>query len=217
MFLSSHKLIYISLLFFGIFIQSATDEDWKLKKEEDGINVYTRDRAGSNLKDIKVTCSYESSLSAFVYVLSQKEDYPEWIYSCSESKVLKVVSPLESYHYQVTDAPWPVDDRDLIIHQKIKQNSNGTVEIFASGSPDYIPEKRKRVRVPDYKAHWKIVPEGKNLLSVEYYISLDPGGSIPDWIINMGVTEGPFKTMKNLKERLPLYQEKTVSFIQEKY
>lgn len=215
MIISATKLFSTCLIISASFLITVSNLDWKLKKEKDGIKVYTRDRSGSNLKDIKVTCTYSSSLSAFIYVLSKKDEYPEWIYSCSESEVLKVISPLESYHYQVTDAPWPVDDRDLIIHQKITQHSNGTVEIIASGKPDFIPEKRKRVRVPDYNAHWKISPEGKNLLSVEYTISLDPGGSIPDWIINLGVTEGPFNTMQNLKERLPQYQDKKVSYINE--
>lgn len=213
--------LFISIILFvqliaGIDTINSKDKGWKLRKEEDGIKVFSRDREGSNLKEIKVTCSLNTTVSGLVHVLSTKEEFPKWIYACSESVVLQEVSPMETYHYQVTDAPWPVEDRDLIVHTKIAQNStSGVVDIYGKGIVDYKPVNRNKVRVPNYEAHWIITPKNKNTMDIVYLIAVDPGGSLPAWVVNLGLSDGPLKTMKSLVSLLPKYQNVKVPYIKE--
>jgi hypothetical protein len=189
---------------------------WKLSKNEEGISVYTKDRKGSNFKEIKVSCTLHSSAASLVHLLSIKEEYPAWIYACSEARMLNQVSPFETYHYQVTDAPWPVEDRDLIVRTTVSQDPvTKVIDIYGVGIADYIPENKNKIRVSQYTAHWIITPKGNNTLDIVYLIALDPAGNLPPWIVNLGVSEGPLRTMKNLKARLPMYKDAKVSFIEE--
>lgn len=208
------KLTFITALViaFSIFSNSG---DWKLKKEEEGIKVFVRDNAETKIKELKLTTMLTTRLSSLVYVIADKNDYMDWVYSCSESKVLKQVNKKESYHYQVTDAPWPVTDRDLILHTRIEQQANKQVDIDAVGIADYLGEKSGRIRVPSYHAHWKIIPLGTGQCSVEYTVSVDPGGFLPKWVINMAISEAPVKTMLNLKKRLQRFQNIQLDYIQE--
>ncbi len=34
---------------------------------------------------------------------------------------------------------------------------------------------------------------------MEYYIYSDPGGSLPDWLVNMALDVGPRETIKNIR------------------
>jgi len=189
---------------------------WALKKEKDGIKVFVRNRKGSSLKDIRVTCTLQSTLGGIVHILTSKDEYKEWIYACSESYLIKDDGVFESYHYQVTDAPWPVEDRDLVLHSVVKQNkTTRQVEIVVKNVTDILPDYSGKVRVPYYDACWKITPLGENLVEVDYTISLDPGGNVPLWVINLAVSEGPLKTMQNFRDRLEMYKDKRLSMIAE--
>mgnify|MGYP000244705578 CR=1 FL=1 len=213
LFLSIFLLVQIIV---GVDSLNSKEKGWKLRKEEDGIKVFSRDREGSNFKEIKITCTLKTTASGLVHALSIKEDFTKWIYACSESRLLKEISATETIHYQVTDAPWPVDDRDLIVHTKVVQNSdNGVIDIIGKGIYNYTPVNRNKVRVPKYEAHWIITPKNKNTMDIVYLIAVDPGGSLPAWVVNLGLSDGPLKTMKNLKSRLPQYQDVKIPYIKD--
>lgn len=204
------------ILSMGGITERPADETWALKKEKDGIQVFIRNRVGSSLKDIRVTCTFKSTLGGIVHILTSKGEYKEWIYACSESYLLKDNGFFESYHYQVTDAPWPVEDRDLVLHTVVKQNMpTRQVEIMVKNVTDILPEYSGKVRVPYYDAYWKITPLGEGLVEVDYTISLDPGGNVPLWVINLAVSEGPLKTMQNFRSRLEKYKDKRLPMIVE--
>ena len=39
-------------------------------------------------------------------------------------------------------------------------------------------------------------------LKVSYFLNVDPGGSIPAWLVNLAVAEGPYESFRNLKRQL---------------
>lgn len=208
-----------SLLLLGfIFLSSLgyCQGQWELKNDEDGIKVFVRDQQNSNLKEIKVLAKFNSTLPAMVLALADKDRMDEWIFKCKVSRTLKNISANESYHYQITDAPWPVDDRDLVIHTIVKQNpTSKVVEIEAKGVPDYVERKKGLVRVPAYYAHWVLTPINQDQLEIEYILRIDPGGILPAWVINLAVSDGPMETMKKLSSFVKNYESKKVGFVKE--
>ena len=85
--------------------------EWKLKKNENGIEVYTRYAENSPLKEVRVVTVVQSSLAAIVALLLDVKNYPHWIYACSEASTLNVTNDHDEYHYQVTHLPWPLSNR----------------------------------------------------------------------------------------------------------
>ncbi|HYV94384.1 MAG TPA: START domain-containing protein [Chitinophagales bacterium] len=198
-------------------VSSVELTDWVLKKNENGIAVYTRYAEGSNLKEVRVVNVVESSLSALIALLLDVKNYPNWIYACSEASVLNQINNLENYQYQVTDVPWPVSDRDLASHFKIQQDSvTKIVTVTNSGEPDHIPEKAGRVRVQHFQSNYKFTPLPDGKVKVEFELYVDPGGNVPDWLINANIVTAPYKTTLAMIKQLPNYQKVSFPFITEK-
>ncbi len=188
-----------------------------MKKETEGIKIYVRPSQHSNLKELKTVTRYKTSLSNLVALIADKESYPKWVYGCSKSYILKRVKENETYHYQQTDTPWPLSNRDMVVHNIVLQDSvSKVVTIKSKGYPEYIPHNASVVRVPEFSAYWKFTPLPNDEVEVEYFMSLDPGGEIPDWVVNIAVSEGPVKTLKNMEALLRRYNlHKNLSYIKD--
>ena len=101
------------------------------------------------------------------------------------------------------DAPWPVQNRELIVQYEIIPNvAHNQLRIITNAVPGYpYPLSEDLVRVPSSHAEWNVVQSGTGL-KVTYIMNIDPGGSVPAWIINMAIAEGPHHTFVNLKKAL---------------
>src|ERR1044071_4416289 len=93
-------LAFCVLSSFNAFADST---DWVLRKNENGIIVYTRLAEGSNLKEVKVVNEVNSALAGLVALLLDVKNYPNWIYACSEASTLKMLNEQEQYQHQTTD------------------------------------------------------------------------------------------------------------------
>jgi hypothetical protein len=187
-----------------------------LQKNENGIVVYTRDVTDSKLKEVRVVNTVTSSLSGLVALLLDTKNYPQWIYGCSESKTLKVISEKELYNYQVTDVPWPFSDRDVVSDFKVEQDSATKIVTFTKRCiADFLPEKNSMVRIQKIASSYRLIPVGHGSVQVEMQMSIDPGGNIPAWFINYNLVVAPYKTTEAMITQLPQYQSATYSFIKE--
>jgi len=192
-------VIFTFLLALSPFI---TADNWELKLDKEGIKVYTKKVAGSKLKDFKGITTVNISMGKIVAVLKDSPSLTEWMPDCVESKVLKKISDNEYYTYAVTDVPWPISDRDSVVKCTIEEKSTGVVVFHAVGMPEYIPAKKGMVRVPVIKSYWQLTPKKGDKVEVEYFVHSDPGGKIPDSVINAAAVDQPFKTLKGLKKYL---------------
>lgn len=190
--------------------------DWALKKNENGIAVYTRSASGFDLKEIRVVNKVKSSLSGIVALLFDTKNYPAWMAGCKETRILKTISNHELYNYQVTDLPWPVTDRDVVTHFKLEQNAvTGIVTITKTAAPQFIPANEGYVRVRYLQAKYTLTPLSSDSVQIEMELQVDPGGSIPAWLINANIVSAPFKSTEQMIKRLPMYKSASCSFIKE--
>lgn len=216
------KILQTVILSCGLFLLQCAfsyddSHDWVLKKDENGIKVYTRYSPGSNLKEVRVVNNVNSSLSAIVAILNDTKNYPAWIYACSEAQTLKLVNDRDQYQYSVTNVPWPFSDRDVVTHFKVEQDSvTGIVMVNSTGLPEYIPEKEGRVRVQHFQSNYKLTPLDSGIVKVEFELYVDPGGNIPAWLINANIVLAPYNTSAAMITQLPKYQSVSYSFIKEK-
>lgn len=213
------SLLFISVSLF-ILVTSFSDDNsgtWVLQKNENGILVYTRTLEGSQIKEVRVVNKVKSSLAGMVALLFDTKNYPNWIYACTESHAIKVVSQQEIYNYQVTDFPWPVSDRDLVCNFKVSQDSiTKVVSFIKTGIPEYLPEKTPYVRIRDFQSKYRLVPLSHDSITVELEMRVNPGGEIPTWLINSNIVMAPYKSTITMMKEIPKYQFASYSFIREK-
>ncbi len=212
------RIVFIAIVSVGCLSSTFQENDWVLRKEADGIKVYTRKSPGVTVKEVRVTGIFNNSLSSIISLLQDKQSHPSWIYHCKSAKELKRVKGLEQYCYQHIELPWPCEDRDMVTNYKIQQDSSTrAITIFVTGVPDYVPEVDGLVRIRKVSAKWTIIPRPDKTVYVDYVVNVDPGGNIPTWLINMGVTEGPYDTLIKMKAKLKekQYASASLSYIKD--
>lgn len=177
--------------------------NWKLEKQKNGISVYLSDVAGSKFKAIKVECTLPGTYAKLISTLTKVDLFNTWIYSNKLSKVIKQNTPLDIIYYSETHLPFPLSNRDAIIHMRIKTDSlPKALTISGWGEPESFPEIPGKERVQHYKASWRVTMPTSQALQISYILEIDPGGSIPAWIANSFADKGPYGTFVNLAEQL---------------
>jgi hypothetical protein len=188
---------------------------WDLKKDKSGIKIYTASQVNSDYKCVKVECIIDCNFSQLLAVLFDIEKHHEWVCNTRSCELCKKVSDSELIYYSQISTPWPFSNRDFIAHLKVKQVSDAVLAIESHTEPEYKPCTKNCVRVKTSDAYWTITSLASASLKVEYIIKFDPGGTMPPWLINLFITEGPYQTFSKLKERVqaPQYRNAHFSFI----
>ncbi len=174
---------------------------WELKKDENGIQVYTRKAASGSIKELRVLCELDASKEQLISTLQDIGNYSSWVYSNKKSVVIKNLSPDGIIYYTQSHLPWPIKDRDLVIQLTINSTPQ-VLNIQAKSLPDFLPKNNSYIRVPYSLAQWKVTQAMGNKLKIDYVFSLDPGGSIPSWLVNATLAIGPYNSFMKLKEVL---------------
>ena len=142
----------------------------------------------------------QARLSSLVALIEDTPSFPRWLHSCKSAHILERSKLNESYDYVVTDMPWPVADRDAIVHSQLTQNkSSKEVLIKLSASQKHMPPQQGLVRIKNMTGKWQLTPVEMNRVKVVYEMSVDPGGKIPKWIVNAMVVDIPFYTLQKLR------------------
>lgn len=209
------SLFLFSLLFITLSSFQNT-YNWQLKKFENDISIYTRTPENSKYKELKAVYQIKSSLSSIIALLNDFESFPKWVYRCEKSMALKKDSDNHIIRYQTVVAPWPVDNRDMILEVNSFQDKKTKIVYQKVNSiPDYIPLVKGHVRVREFRALWTLIPLKNGFVEVNYELLVNPGGNIPAWLVNLAVVDGPFDTSVKMRELLmnEKYQKTTYSFI----
>jgi len=192
------------LIILLLFSLSQSTGDWQLKKEKDGISIYTRKVEGSNFLEFKAITTIDKVLLMDVLdILLDVENYDKLYADCMNPKLLKKEGNFYDIHYIQTKGVLTLKDRDGIYEQKTVIDNNGKHALVSlKPLPDYIDVYKNCVRIRDGSGFWELEDMGKGTVKVIYQFHGEPGGEIPAWLVNRFVVSHPLKTIKNLKERL---------------
>jgi hypothetical protein len=178
---------------------ATTDERWSLDRQGNGIDIYTRPVPGSGIKEFKGISEFDRDLKSILAVLRDSDRFKDWFPNTPESKLLSREGKT-SHQYSVMDAPWPVSDRDYVFRVVTTHDeTTGSVELAISADPTYYPEQKGRIRVQTAKGSWKLEPISTQKTRVTFRMHLEPGGGIPEWLINARVVDTPFEALTNLR------------------
>lgn len=175
--------------------------NWKLTKDKDGIRVYESEAKNSGIKNIKVECTVDGTCDKMRYILTNVSQYKNWVYSNKTAYLLKQVTPTEYYYYAETSVPWPLSNRDAVVHTRVSQNAR-SLQVTEMMEPNYLPEKSGKVRVPKALVTWTVTPVTSRTIHIVYVFDAEPGGNIPAWLVNTLSDKGPTESFKKLRELL---------------
>lgn len=211
------NLLFTFLIVSSGFAQNA--DDWKLARNKEGVKIYLRSVKGLGTKEVLGLTQVPATLGALVSMVKDPENHHIWIYANKEARFLKIISNFEWIYYNISEAPWPVRDRDLITHAKLEQDLDSyAVRIDSEGWPDYIPANKNLVRIARLKSSWVFTPKSNGIIDIRFELSIDLGGDIPAWLVNFAIQKGPFNTLLNMVEvvKTDRYRSKVLPYIKEK-
>jgi START domain. len=188
----------IIYLFCSTYIHA--QDKWVLSKNTDGIRVYSLSCSKSHIKKLKADFTVKSTTAKLAATLLDLPGYAEWVYSTKTTTLVKQLNPREVLYYTEKHMPWPMSNRDAVIQLKVEQpDSTGVLIARLTSMPGIVPVKKDVVRIPHLKTYWRAIPQPNNTLLITYEAEIDPGGSIPNWILNMFSTKGPLETFKKMR------------------
>ncbi|VGO16020.1 hypothetical protein PDESU_04610 [Pontiella desulfatans] len=192
-------MIKLPIIILLLSTVTALAGDWKLAKDEDGIKVYTRGVEGTGFKQFKGVARIPARLSTLIAVFNDLDSAAKWVKTCDRIELIEQVSPAETYTYAYNPAPWPVKDRDAVLHNVIMQNpTNYIVTITQTAAPDKIPRLTKAIRVERIESLWTLTPQNDGSVEVVYQSLSDPGGRVPATLVNAVSVSQPYTSLKGI-------------------
>lgn len=206
-------------LFFFIFIFSpvfALDKDfdrikikgeWQKILEQDGVEIFLAEVPGSNFKAFRSRGTVKGNIERYLALYREVGEMKKWSPKIVEKTVIREVSDIEAITYQVDDIPWPAQDRDLILNNKLfldREEKTLKVLLYSVEDAAYPPTD-KYIRAQVNWAVFSIRPLTKDTTLIDFMIHADPKGEIPAWIVNQIQRKWPFKFLKNSEKAVETF------------
>ncbi len=103
--------------------------------------------------------------------------------------------------YIVYDLPWPIQNRDLVSLVTITKNE-GTIKFKTVAlANSTVNKKKKIVRITDFNEEFVIEKVKNNQSKITIIGHIDIGGSIPVWVQNIFVIDGPIDIINYVEKK----------------
>jgi hypothetical protein len=196
------RLTFVFFFFIIATLKGLAQPSWKLVKEKNNIKVFTASTEQSKFKSIRVEGIFDGTISKLIRIVTDVKGHPKWVYKAKNAQLVKQLNAHELVYYTQSSMPWPVTDRDAVIHLTINPDASHHILRMNSFSDSaYIEKQKGIVRVPYMKASW-LVTETGNKIYINYTFEVDPGGSLAPWLVNMLADKAPYETFHKLEQLL---------------
>lgn len=207
--------VFTLLFLAGFTVFGQDDGKWKLKKNKNGIEIFTTQSDTSAFMAFKARMTIQGSVGAFVAVLQDLEHMPDWGYNIEYAWLLEKSGDTLVIYYSEASVPFPFANRDgIYLNRFIWNNQSRQLKVDIELLHNYLEVKEKLVRVKG-NGEWLVKVLGDDSLEMIFRMQVDPGGEIPAWLVNMFIDETPYETMVNIREMMkkPEYRQRKYDFI----
>ena len=188
--------------------------DWELQKDKKGVKVWTKDYPDSKFKQFKAKTKIKAELKNVVAVFLDIENMGLWYDRVEKVTMVEKISDMEGTYKIDFELPWPVKDRISAVRATLSHDPETDVVTVRTRYEDGIIKESDRLVVTDIHSEWVLTPVEDGYVDIFHKGYMHPAGSLPSWIANSGVKEGPVKTLSALREILPDYANAKVAFLE---
>ena len=175
-------------------------QGWELHAESDGVRVYLREVEGERFKQFRATVEIKAAPETVFAWIKDVSGYCQWTADCGGAVLLQQVSANEEIAHLISDAPWPVQDRDTVFHRRLSETQQGGLVPSFVAEAEHLPLQDCCIRVQHAYGVMRVDPtERAGVSQMTYELFADPAGRLPSWLANYVVTEAPVKTLQNLR------------------
>lgn len=177
-----------SILTLILLISSAAiqaENKWTSTTTKEGIDVYSRKSVNSSINSLRAEGVIHAKVGQIVAILRDVNSATDWVPNLVQRRYVEHISDREAILYDVSEMPWPVKDRDLVVHHKLSISADNKFLIlnFKSVKHNSKKEGKDRVRAQIHFGKIEFFPKG-NQTFVRLEMLVDPMGKIPKWVVN---------------------------------
>ncbi len=211
------KKVNIIIPFLVVFLFSgsiySSSFDWELEMDKNGIKVYLKELKTKDIKAFRGTVFINASVDSLLAVIMDIDACTDWLQYCQNPLILERINFSESYHYLINDLPFPVVDREFILHTKISRDPiSGSITVYSESRPDYCLQLQTsdcqlikdsfRVLVKHSQGSYLLEAVKKGSTKVTWTQYTNPGGYIPPWLVNKIIRQVAYNTMQGLRVKV---------------
>ncbi len=180
------------------------DDSWQPLLTQDGVSVEERTAPGRALPELRATVEIDAAIFEVLAVIADVPRQPEWVHDCVAARIVRVLGPDVALIYNRTGVPWPASDRDVLLHSELKLVAASThaAVLLASTTDPNVPPVDGVVRMPRLVGGYDLVSLAPTRTRVTYRIDIDPGGSLPTWLVTRTSRETPLGTLLGLRKQV---------------
>ena len=154
------------------------------------------------MKEYRAVMSVDKTIDQVKSIILNIETYPDWQHHCAETRFIEQPDENTIISYIHTSSPWPAADRDLVVKLTGKSEKQDNFRLSFTAVDGFVPPKKPRVRMTYMKGFWELDKLDNGKVRIIHQVHADPGGGVPDFLVNAAVVDTPYKTMSNLRDQL---------------
>lgn len=209
----------IAIPFGGAWACNPADADIEQVIDRNQVRVWTCAIPSEPLRGFRAVTTVRSSLSGLVALLLDTSAAPQWVFRTNRIELLRRDDRAQTFVVRAETNFWPLQDRDVVLNGRVYQDPATLVVQIDSQSapPGQYPLRNEFVRMPNMRGNWEFRPLGNGLVEVAMSGIADPGGSIPDFLVNLVIKETPYRTLLGLRQMVvqAKYQQARVDGVRE--
>lgn len=188
----------VIILFLLSTVCAKAQTDWELEKSDNGIEIYTREIPEVEIKEFKAKTVVEAPMDELIAALDNIDDHPEWMSDITFARTIPDSPHITHYNIKL---PFPFKNR-YVVMENVAESGGDSHRIEMWTSELELDDVDDHVRIPYVKGYWQFTKIDDSTTEVVYQFVSDPGGKVPDWLVNAFVVQSPYKTLTKLKKRL---------------
>ena len=186
------------LLLIPAVLHAKSGDNWTLRKEKNGIQVYTKKRTESNIYMYRVKTKINAPVQkVYEQVIDFRENlkYMELVDSLS---FLNHREDISYINYMRFDMPWPVTNREMVMEMDVHRHKD-SIHLVSNDLPGYVEQNTNYIQVEDFSEEWFIkYDENEKITHITIQGWVNPGGDIPAWIVNLFSVRTPFRFISGI-------------------
>ena len=184
-------------------VHAAPFEKATLSIDKDRIKVWTYPHRQNAVLRYQAETIYDCSLEKAVALILDIEHATKWVPYMGRAQVLSSDAQKgESLMYMVLDFPFPLKDRDVLVHSKISKDTSGVTRIKNKAVNQGYAQNTDYIRLTNYVGDWTFQALGPHQVKVTTSGYANPEGAIPVSFVNMFVQQQPYQMLQKMKIEL---------------
>lgn len=188
----------------GLGPDTAHAGSWEFVDTFDGVKVWRKAAAGSNVFAFRGEVVKSIHIGKILTTFATSRYHKDWVDRWDSSRDLKQIAATERVFWIRFDLPWPVSDRDYVLHTKATPDEKTRVVTARLKSVQHPAKPAKGgccVRGDAFGTRYTFTALADNKTKMTVEVHTDPRGMLPAWLVNIIQKKWPSKTLNGLAAR----------------